>query len=146
MLNFVSKIIKMATSTVLYIGELRCESTHLHSKTTILTDAPVDNHGKGETFSPTDLVATALGNCMVTIMGIEANRLAVNIDGTKVEITKQMGIGPRRITKIDANVTVPDRGLSEEQKEMLTKAGINCPVAKSLHPDLIQNVQITYLK
>jgi uncharacterized OsmC-like protein len=146
MLNFVSKIIKMATSTVLYLGELRCESTHLQSKTTILTDAPIDNHGKGESFSPTDLVATALGNCMVTIMGIEANRLEVNIDGTKVEITKHMGIGPRRITKIDANVTVPDRGLSEEQKELLTKAGINCPVAKSLHPDLIQNVQITYLK
>jgi len=136
----------MATSTVLYLGELRCESTHLQSKTTILTDAPIDNHGKGESFSPTDLVATALGNCMVTIMGIEANRLEVNIDGTKVEITKHMGIGPRRITKIDANVTVPDRGLSEEQKELLTKAGINCPVAKSLHPDLIQNVQITYLK
>ena len=136
----------MATSTVLYLGELRCESTHLQSKTTILTDAPIDNHGKGESFSPTDLVATALGNCMVTIMGIEANRLEVNIDGTKVEITKHMEIGPRRITKIDANVTVPDRGLSEEQKELLTKAGINCPVAKSLHPDLIQNVQITYLK
>lgn len=106
----------MATSSVVYQGQLRCQSTHLASKTQILTDAPIDNHGKGETFSPTDLVATALGNCMVTIMGIEANRLGVNIDGTEVTITKHMGIGPRRIVKIDAEVNVPDRGLSDEQK------------------------------
>jgi len=136
----------MATSKVLYSGELRCESTHLASNNSILTDAPVDKHGKGACFSPTDLLATSLGNCMITVMGIEANRLQVNIDGAIAEITKHMGIGPRRVIKIDVNLTIPDRNLSEEQKELINKAGLNCPVAKSLHPDLVQNISIQYLK
>ncbi len=136
----------MSTSYVLYKGDLRCVSTHLKSNTEILTDAPVDNHGKGETFSPTDLVATALANCMITIMGIEANVLAVNIDGTSAEVTKVMGIGPRRISKISIKMSVPDNNLTEAQKEALVKAGLNCPVAKSLHPDLIQDVVFEFLK
>ena len=136
----------MSTSSVLYKGDLRCVSTHLKSNTEILTDAPIDNHGKGETFSPTDLVATALANCMITIMGIEANALNVNIDGTFAEVTKVMGIGPRRISKIVVKMTVPDNNLSDEQKQALIKAGLNCPVAKSLHPDLTQDVHIEFLK
>jgi uncharacterized OsmC-like protein len=136
----------MSTSSVLYKGDLRCVSKHLKSETEILTDAPIDNHGKGETFSPTDLVATALANCMITIMGIEAITLQVNIDGTFAEVTKVMGIGPRRISKVIIKMTVPDNNLTEEQKQALTKAGLNCPVAKSLHPDLVQDVQIEYLK
>ncbi len=134
----------MYTSEVIYQGELRCKSTHLQSETVIFSDAPTDNQGKGECFSPTDLVATALGNCMLTIMGIEARRLHVNIDGAKVSIKKHMGIMPRRIVKIEAIMVVPDNGLSDSQKESLTQAGINCPVAKSLHPDLVQDIQITY--
>ena len=136
----------MATSEVVYLGELRCESTHLSSGTRILTDAPLDNHGKAETFSPTDLVATALANCMLTIMGIEAQKLKVNMDGTKVAITKHMGTLPRRIVKIDAAIEIPDRGLTEEQKKKLEIAGLNCPVAKSLHPDLHQNITFSYTK
>ncbi len=116
----------------------------MQSETVIFSDAPTDNHGKGESFSPTDLLATALGNCMLTIMGIEAKRLNVNIDGAKVSIKKHMGTSPRRIVKIEANMTVPNNGLTDLQMKSLTEAGINCPVAKSLHPDLIQDINIAY--
>lgn len=135
----------MQTSEVIYEGELRCKSVHLKSGTVIDTDAPTDNHGKGERFSPTDLLATSLGNCMLTIMGIEANKHKVNIDGARLLLTKHMGTNPRRVVQIDIELQVPNRQLTERQKEALTEAGLNCPVAKSLHPDLIQNVSIVYL-
>lgn len=134
----------MATSEVVYQGELRCKSTHLQSQSIIVTDAPTDNMGKGEAFSPTDLLATSLGNCMLTIMGIEANKHKVNIDGAKMTITKHMGTNPRRVIKIEVDLKVPDHGLTERQKAALTEAGLNCPVAKSLHPDLIQDINISF--
>ncbi len=134
----------MATSEVVYQGELRCKAKHLQSESIIVTDAPIDNHGKGEAFSPTDLLATSLGVCMLTIMGIEANKHHVNIDGTQISITKHMGTLPRRVTKIEIKVNVPTLGLSDRQKTALTEAGINCPVAKSLHPDLLQDIEINY--
>ncbi len=134
----------MYTSEVIYQGELRCKSTHLQSETVIFSDAPLDNQGKGECFSPTDLVATALGNCMLTIMGIEARKLRVNIDGTQILIKKHMGTMPRRIVKIDVNMKIPGQKLNENQKASLVDAGINCPVAKSLHPDLVQQISVDY--
>lgn len=135
----------MATSEVIYAGDLRCKSTHLGSNSLIITDAPIDNHGKGEAFSPTDLLATSLGNCMLTIMGIEANKHHVNIDGAKLSIQKHMGTEPRRVIKIEVDAQIPDNGLTARQKEALTKAGLNCPVAKSLHPDLVQEIKIRFV-
>lgn len=133
----------MATSTVLYSGQLRTEMTHLSSKQTVITDAPIDNHGKGEAFSPTDLVATGLGSCMLTVMGIKADSLGINMDGTSVTITKHMGSAPRRITQIDAEVVLPF-GIPLEHREILEIVGRTCPVSKSLHPDLIQNITFEY--
>jgi uncharacterized OsmC-like protein len=134
----------MATSEVIYKGELRCIAKHLQSETIIFTDAPTDNQGKGEAFSPTDLLATSLGVCMLTIMGIEANKHKINIEGANISITKHMGTEPRRVIKIEVEMNVPDRNLTERQKVVLTEAGLNCPVAKSLHPDLVQAVNINF--
>ncbi|KXK40226.1 MAG: OsmC family protein [Bacteroidetes bacterium OLB9] len=105
------------TSTILYLGDLRTECTHLRSGQTIITDAPVDNNGKGEAFSPTDLAATALGTCMVTIMGIAARNHGLNIDGTKVEITKHMAADPRRIAAVDVHITMPETHYSSKDKK-----------------------------
>lgn len=135
----------MATSEVVYTGELRCKATHLQSESLIITDAPLDNQGKGEAFSPTDLLATSLGVCMLTVMGIEAKKLGVNMDGAKVMITKQMGVLPRRVVKIIAELEIPNRNLTSEQQLKLEDTGINCPVAKSLHPDLVQDIRIKWL-
>jgi len=134
----------MPTSEVIYEGELRCNATHIQSGTTIFTDAPLDNHGKGEAFSPTDLLATSLGVCMVTIMGIEANKRKINIDGTKLSVQKTMGTLPRRVTKIEVMIAIPNRNLSERDIQAIEEAGLNCPVAKSLHPDLIQDIKFNY--
>jgi putative redox protein len=130
----------MATSTVFYIGDLRTKATHLKSNESIISDAPVDNHGKGEAFSPTDLMATSLGSCMATTMGIKANQNGWNIDGTTVEITKIMGTDPRRIIQIDALVTFPKGSFDEKTRTILENTSRTCPVAKSLHPDLVQNM------
>lgn len=130
----------MPTSKVLYLGGLRSKSTHLASGNDIVTDAPVDNHGKGEAFSPTDLLATSLGNCMITVMGIKANASGWNIDGTTVEITKHMGTDPRRVVQIDAVVTFPANDFDDRTKKVLEHTALTCPVSKSLHPDLVQNI------
>ncbi|MCZ2100969.1 MAG: OsmC family protein [Chitinophagales bacterium] len=129
------------TSTILYLGNLRTECTHIRSGQTIITDAPVDNNGQGAAFSPTDLAATSLGSCMVTIMGIAANNHNINIDHTKLEITKHMGADPRRISGVDVNVIFPkDISYSSKERKILEVAGRTCPVALSLHPDIIQNI------
>lgn len=129
------------TSTILYLGNLRTECTHIRSGQTIITDAPVDNNGQGAAFSPTDLAATSLGSCMVTIMGIAANNHNINIDHTKLEITKHMGSDPRRISGVDVNVIFPKHiSYSSKERKILEVAGRTCPVALSLHPDIIQNI------
>ena len=129
------------TSEIIYKGNLRCESTHLQSGTSLETDAPVDNQGKGERFSPTDLVATALGNCMMTIMGIKARDMNLNLEGTKVEITKIMASEPRRIGEIKAVIKFPNGLLvDEKQRTILEKAALSCPVFHSLHPDIKQDI------
>ena len=125
------------TSQIIYKGELRTIAAHLQSGTTIETDAPTDNQGKGERFSPTDLVATALGACMVTTMAIKARSMNIDLDGTRVDTTKIMLSDPRRIGKIVAHVYFPaSLHLNEQTKEILERTARTCPVERSLHPDL----------
>ena len=129
----------MATSNITYVGDLRTVCIHLQSGTQILTDAPTDNHGKGEAFSPTDLVATALGSCMVSIMGIKSKDLNVDLKDSTVSITKIMQSEPRKIAKIEVilNMSIET---SEKNKTILERAAITCPVLLSLHPDIEKDV------
>lgn len=126
----------MATIETVYLGDLRTQATHVRSGQQIITDAPVDNQGKGEAFSPTDLLAASLGSCMLTIMGIAAREQKADIDGTTCSITKIMGTDPRRVAEIQITFNFPQRDYSEKQKTILERAAKACPVAKSLHPDL----------
>ncbi len=125
------------TANVVYKGQLRCEATHLQSGTVIETDAPTDNRGKGERFSPTDTVCVALATCVVTTMGIKANDMQIDLTGTTIEVTKHMVADPRRIGQIDVVLRFPaSLQLDEKDRTILQRVGDNCPVAKSLHPDL----------
>lgn len=134
------------TSKIVYKGNLRTELTHLQSGQQVETDAPTDNHGKGERFSPTDLVATGLAACMLTTVGIKAEGLDLSIEGSYAEVTKIMKADPRRIAQIDVHLYF-SKGISEDPKirTILENTAKACPVAKSLHPDLQQNVEITWL-
>ncbi len=135
----------MATSFVKYLGGLRTESEHLASKKQILTDAPVDNHGKGEAFSPTDLMATSLANCMLTVMGIKAQTEGMpSIDGTTAEVTKIMAADPRRVSEIHIKLTFPKNNYSDKEKKIYENTAHTCPVAKSLHPDLKQVLEFVW--
>ena len=133
---------------IVYEGQLRCRATHGPSKTQLMTDAPVDNHGKGESFSPTDLVATALGACMTTIMGIVAERNQLDITGTRVHVVKEMVQEPvRRIGMLRVTIRVPtDKGarLSADDRKKLEMAALHCPVHKSLHPDIQTPIEFSY--
>lgn len=120
------------TSKVIYTGNLRTEATHLKSGNTIITDAPTDNHGKGQAFSPTDLVATALASCAVTIMGIKANDLGVNIDGIEIEVTKTMASDPRRISHVLVSFTIPAKGYTSKDRKILERAALECPVNQTI--------------
>ena len=123
----------MVEINIEYAGELRCSAIHGPSKASLHTDAPVDNHGKGESFSPTDLVATALGSCMTTIMGIRANEMNLALEGFHVRVIKHMSASPRRIAKLEVQLTAP-KGLevSEDQRRKLEHAADTCPVRLSL--------------
>lgn len=135
----------MATSLVKYIGELRTEATHLQSGTVINTDAPKDNHGKGEAFSPTDLTATSLASCMISIMGIVAMKEGfTTVDGATGEVTKVMYADPRRIGEIHVKITFPKKNYTDKEKRMYEHAAHTCPVAKSLHPDIKQVVEFIW--
>ena len=134
----------MATIHNIYQGELRTSAQHLASGNIVITDAPVDNQGKGEAFSPTDLVCAALGSCMMTIMGIVANRNSINIEGMKIDITKIMSAEPRRIGEIVLHFKMPSTGFSDKEKAMLENAARTCPVALSLHPDVKQTILFEY--
>jgi uncharacterized OsmC-like protein len=130
----------METVKTIYLGELRTKATHLQSDNTIFTDAPTDNHGKGEAFSPTDLFAASFGSCMLTIMGISARTHGFNIDGTMAEITKVMTTKPRRVAEIIVNLTFPKNNYSDKEKKLIQLCAKECPVANSLHPDVKQTV------
>ena len=127
------------TASIMYKGNLRCEAEHLQSKSTIETDAPTDNRGKGERFSPTDLLCVSLGTCMLTTMGIKASDMNIDITQSKAEVTKHMGSDPRRVTKIEVTVSLP-KNINEKERLILEKSGNNCPVAKSIHPDIKLNL------
>ena len=124
------------TATVVYKGDLRCECTHLQSGTVIETDAPTDNRGKGERFSPTDTLCVALATCMITTIGIRAADMKIDISNTKIDVTKHMLSEPRRISKIEITLHFPPLNLGDNERMILQKIGDNCPVIKSLHPDL----------
>lgn len=134
----------MITSTVYYEGGLHCRLKHEHSGNEIVTDAPVDNNGKGEAFSPTDLVATSLASCMITIMGMAAEAYGFNIDGTRIEVTKIMESNPRRISEIILKFYFPNKNYTDKQKEFFRRTADTCPVAKSLHPELKQTVEFIF--
>ena len=131
---------------VTYEGDLRCVATHGPSKHTLPTDAPLDNGGRGAAFSPTDLVATALVTCMLTIMGMAARRAGINMDGTRAHVTKEMTTtGLRRIAQLMVTIAVPGgKMLSAQQRATLEKAAGTCPVKQSLHPDVNVLVEFKY--
>jgi putative redox protein len=134
---------KYMTSTVIYEGDLRTVALHNASGTRIETDAPVDNHGKGQRFSPSDLVATALGSCMLTIMGMKARDHDIDLKGTRIEIQKIMKTDPRRISGISLTFHLPEKlHLSEKNKTILQRAAETCPVFYSIHPEI--EVQVNY--
>jgi len=135
------------TSEIIYKGTLRTEAKHLQSNTIIETDAPTDNQGKGERFSPTDLLATSLGSCMLTIMGIKAGGMNVDLAGTEVSIKKHMKAEPRRVGGVDISFNFPSSlQLTEKEKKILENAALTCPVAKSIHPDIEMNVDFGWDK
>ena len=130
------------TSRVVYKGGMRTTCLHLRSGSDFETDAPVDNHGKGERFSPTDLMATSLATCMVTVMGIKARALGFDLDGMEVEVEKIMKQEPRRVGGINLFFTIPTTlmEIGQKEKDILMRTGINCPVQFSLHPDIEVNI------
>lgn len=132
------------TSTITYLGNLRTQATHIKSGEKIITDAPTDNQGKGEAFSPTDLVATALGSCMLTVMGIKAREMQVDLTGAEISITKIMGTEPRRITEIVVAFSLAAPTLSEKEKAILENTARTCPVFYSLHPELTKTISFNW--
>lgn len=130
----------MATVKTTYLGDLRTQNTHLQSGATIITDAPCDNRGKGEAFSPTDLLATALGNCIMTIMGIKAMDNGIDLKGTELDITKIMAENPRRVSEVIVEFHFPKRDYTTEQKQLIESVAGISPVPLSLHPDIKQTI------
>lgn len=131
------------TSKITYLGDLRTSSIHLQSGTEILSDAPTDNNGKGEAFSPTDLVANALGSCMMTIMAIKSKDLNVDLLGSTIEITKVMNAEPRRIGKIIVDIKM-SVSATEKEQTILERAAMTCPVFLSLHPEIKKEVSFSW--
>ncbi|MEE6032488.1 OsmC family protein [Avibacterium avium] len=130
-------------STIRYTGNLHNDLTHLQSGNTISTDAPVDNNGKGEAFSPTDLLAASLGACAMTIMGIQANKLGLDLTGTRIEVQKEMALNPRRVARVILDFYL-SKALDDNARSILENAAHTCPVAKSLSADLVQEFRFHY--
>lgn len=133
------------TSEVIYLGDLRTKSTHLASQSEILSDAPIDNNGKGEAFSPTDYVSNALASCMLTIMGIKARDMGIDISQSRAEVTKTMASDPRRIAEIEVRLLMSVQA-DKKTQTILENAAKTCPVGKSLHPDVVQNITFVWKK
>ncbi len=135
----------MTKIKTIYTGSLRTEAEHLPSGNKIITDAPIDNHGKGEYFSPTDLLATSLGSCILTIMGSSAKSHGFNIDGTTIETEKIMATHPRRVVELILDITFPTgNNYTDSQKRIIESAARTCPVANSLHPDIKKTITFNY--
>ena len=135
----------MSDIKIVYSGNLRTEATHTQSGDSITTDAPTDNNGKGEAFSPTDLFASSLGSCMLTIMGIAAQTHGLNIDGSSIQINKIMGKNPRRVASLDITIDINGE-FNEKDKKILIKAAKHCPVSKSIHPDIDEQITFNFLR
>jgi len=133
----------MATSKVTYLGDLRTSSIHLQSGSVIITDAPIDNNGKGEAFSPTDTVANGLASCMFTVMGIKANDLGVDFSASTAEVTKVMASEPRRISEIHVTFNM-NLSVEEKIKTILERTAMTCPVFFSLHPDIKKKITFNW--
>ena len=131
------------TSKVTYLGGLRTESVHIKSNNSFLTDAPLDNNGKGEAFSPTDTVATGLASCMITVMGIKAQDMGVDMTGTTAEVTKTMESDPRRISKIKVVLNFPFES-DAKTRTILERTANTCPVHYSLHPDIERDITFNW--
>ena len=134
----------MSTSKIIYKNNLRTEAQHIASGQKIITDAPLDNNGKGEAFSPTDLVATALASCMITIMAIAAEKNGINISDTSASVKKIMGTNPRTISDIVVEITM-SKDIALKDRKRLEKAALACPVHKSLHPDMNKEITFSYI-
>lgn len=134
----------MDTAHVTYLGELRTEATHVRSGKVVLTDAPLDNQGRGEAFSPSDLLATSLASCMMTIMGIAARDKAIPLIGLRARVEKHMSPAPRRVERIVVHMELSGAGLGDREKAILENAAHTCPVARSLREDLIQEIHFSY--
>jgi len=132
------------TSEIIYKGELRCEMKHLRSGELVITDAPIDNNGKGEAFSPTDIVASACGSCALTVMGIAARTHNILMDGTKVTVLKIMSTNPRKISEVHLDFYFPSNNYSQKEKDILEHTAKTCPVLLSLNSDLKQNLKFHY--
>lgn len=135
----------MDTAHIKYLGGLRTEAVHLRSGEKIITDAPLDNHGKGAAFSPTDLMSTSLACCMMTLMGIAAESKNIPLNGLQARVVKHMAAGPRRVERIELHFELDGKELDERQRSILEHAARTCPVAMSLREDLVQEVSFTYL-
>lgn len=135
----------MATIKNEYLGELRTRATHLKSGNSLITDAPIDNQGKGEAFSPSDLLATALGSCMLTIMGIAAREHQIDLEEVELETTKIMDENPRRVSRLDITFSFPKgQEYTDKEKKLLETAARTCPVFYSLHPEIEKNLQFNW--
>lgn len=134
----------MITIKTTYLGELRTENIHVQSGNKVITDAPLDNRGRGEYFSPTDLLATALGSCIMTIMGIKARDNNIDIEGTEVEVTKIMASDPRRVAEVVVEFYFPDKVYSDDEKQLVESVAGISPVPLSLHPDLKQTIRFNW--
>lgn len=134
----------MPTATVKYLGELRSEATHLQSGEKIITDAPTDNHGRGEAFSPTDLLSTSLACCMVSLMGIVANTHNIALGEINADVTKTMASDPRRVSRIEIEMRFSGATYSDKQKIILERAAMTCPVFLSLHPDIEKDIRFVW--
>lgn len=132
------------TASIVYQGNLRTEITHLKSGQTLLTDAPTDNHGLGESISPTDMVAAATVSCMMTIMGITAEKKGIELGKVQGSVQKQMASEPRRIHALQIELNFERSDFNDKEKAILERAALNCPVTKSIHPDISVNVAFSY--
>lgn len=133
----------MVKITAQYLGQKRTQLTHTPSSNVITTDAPLDNNGKGEAFSPTDLMASSLGACMMTVMGIYADNNNIDLSRATFEVIKHMAANPRRVSMIDINIVLP-QSLSAPIRSTLEEIAANCPVKKSIHPDIVVNLEFSY--
>ena len=130
---------------VQYNGDLRCTATHIKSGNQVITDAPTDNNGKGEAFSPTDLLCTSLSTCMITLMGIAANSKEIQLGQIDADIEKIMGSDPRRVSGINIQFKIQNLSYTDREKEILKNAAMTCPVAKSIHPDIAPGIDFQFV-